>query len=164
MHTEVEPGSPAFPARPSMASRVALAAIVATFSLAGEGSWRVALGGGLRDLSALFEALLFFVAPFLGAALGCAVVRDGGFFRPGFVGLTAFLGLIAGIWLGGEIDDSAPSLLGYLPHLGGALGGALYGTLWPRDRPRRTNGRGGVLLVLVAIVLALLLLPVLLRL
>jgi len=164
MGNEAPPAAigPSSAVKPSIDRRLALAAIVGVFALGGEGCVRNAFAGHMFDISNLLVALLFFVAPFFGAMIGSAVIEAGGFFRPGFVGLTGLIGLIAGMWLGGEIDPSYPKLMDYVPHLSGAFLGALVGTSWTRAQPRRTPLMNVLLLVALFLV-AFLLLPVLLR-
>ena len=158
------PTSPAPPTQsgPSIAHRLALAVVVGVFSLGGEGCLRDAFNRHVISLWNLFEAVLFLLAPFLGAILGSSVIQAGGFFRPGFVGLMALAGLIAGMWLG-DVNDLAPKLRDFLPHLFGAFVGALVGTLWTRAHPKQTTAAMNTVLLVVLILLALLLVPVLLR-
>jgi hypothetical protein len=122
-------------ARPSLSSRLAVAAIVGAFCVGGEGCARSALAGHLFDLQNVLVGLLFFVAPFFGAVIASAAIREGGLFQPVLVGFLGFVGLATGMWLGGEINALAPRLPDFLPHLLGAVAGAGLGTLWTRRQP-----------------------------
>jgi hypothetical protein len=156
------PSAPATGTGPSIAHRLAFAALVSAFSLGGEGCLRNAfVNAHLIDIGHLLIAFVFLLAPFIGAIVASAVLRAGRFFRPVFVGSMALVGLLTGMWLG-EVNDMAPMLRDFLPHLYGASAGALVGTLWTRAEPRPTPLMG-VVVLLVIILIAVLLVPARLR-
>jgi len=141
---------------------MAFAALVSAFALGGEGCLRNAfVDAHLIGIGHLLIACLFLLAPFIGAIVASAVLRAGGFFRPVFVGSMALVGLLTGMWLA-EVNDMAPKLRDFLPHLYGASLGALVGTLWTRAEARPTSSMNVVVLVVIILV-AMLLAPALMR-
>ena len=118
---------------PSWPARIAMAALITSFTMCGVGFARE---GGPRLESSL---TVWVIGPAtLGATLGRLVVRESIRLRPILLVLLAPLGLLLGALLREQLGPTRyflPRLIDYLPHVVVIFVVTLLGTLWTREHP-----------------------------